>query len=311
MPYDSILDTIGNTPLVEVPSLSPKKDVRLYVKLEGQNPTGSLKDRMARYMVERAERRGELTPGRILLEPTSGNTGISLAMICQRKGYKLVAVMRENIELERQQLLQAFDAGMVLTDAAKGTNGAIDVAKQMAAEDPRYFMLMQYENPANPLAHYDTTGPEILAEVPDVDVFVAGMGTGGTIMGVGRRLKERNPSVKVVGVEPHAGDPVAGLRSLDQGYVPPIVDTGMLDGRALVHSRDANLVTQRLLQEEGIFAGPSSGAVVFAARRIAERMDRGKIVCLLADGGWKYLSTRLYETPVEASEGPLEGHFSW
>ncbi len=297
-PYASLVDAIGNTPLVEVPALSPNPRVQLYAKLEGANPTGSVKDRIARAMIERAEASGALTPERILLEPTSGNTGIALAMIARRKGYRLVAVMPENVSPERRALLELYGAEVVLTDGARGSNGAIQVAQEMA-KDSRYLMLYQYGNPANPEAHYETTGPEILRDLPDVDVFVAGLGTGGTLMGVGRRLKEHNPKVQIVAAEPHPGEQVQGLRSLADGFIPPVLDLDLLDRKVVVTSDDALVWTRELLFREGIFAGISSGAVIHVARRVAERMESGKIVALLADGGWKYLSTGLWTRPLE------------
>lgn len=306
MRYANIVEAIGNTPLVEIAEMSPKKEVRFFAKLEGLNPSGSLKDRIAKYMIEKAEETGALTSDRVIIEPTSGNTAISLAMFAQRKGYQMVAVMRENVGEERQRILESYGVQMVLTEAAKGTNGAIAVAKEMA-KDSKYFMPMQYENQANPRAHYETTGREILEDLPDLDVFIAGIGTGGTVTGVGRRLKEHDPSIKVVGVEPHKGDPVHGLRSLQDAYIPPILDLSLLDGRLMVHSQDAHLVAKMLLQREGILAGPSSGAVLFAARRIAERMERGKIVVLLPDGGWTYLTSRIWTKEAP----PVEGELAW
>ncbi|HEY8477407.1 MAG TPA: cysteine synthase family protein, partial [Chloroflexota bacterium] len=294
-----ILETIGRTPLVELQRFSPRPGVRLFAKLEGQNPTGSVKDRIAKYMVERAEREGRLKPGGIIMEPTSGNTGIALAMIARRKGYRMVAVMPESVSVERRMLLEAFGAEVVLTEGQKGSNGAIEVAQRLAEEHPEYYMPYQYGNPANPEAHYETTGVEILEDLPEVDVFVAGLGTGGTLMGVGRRLKEVNPRVQVVAAEPHPGDLVQGLRSLDEGFVPPILDLDLLDRKIVVHSEDAARLTRELLVREGIFAGISSGAALHAALRVAQRMQQGNIVVLMADGGWKYLSTRLWTQDIE------------
>ncbi|MBI3953242.1 MAG: cysteine synthase family protein [Chloroflexi bacterium] len=289
-----IIDAIGNTPLVELPRLSPKPGVRLFAKLEGQNPTGSLKDRIIRSMIEDAERSGRLTRDKVLLEATSGNTGISLAMIGRRRGYRVVTVMPENVSEERRQLLGIFGAEIIPSDGAKGTNGAIEVAQRMAREDSRYHMLYQYGNPANPQAHYETTGVEIIRDLPEVDVFVAGLGTGGTLMGVGRRLKEHNPKVKVVAVVPHPEELIQGLRSLEDGFVPPILDLKLLDARIVIRSRDAFEASRELTEQEGIFAGISSGAVIRCAQRYAQRLERGNIVVLLADGGWKYLSTGLW-----------------
>ncbi|TAK33431.1 MAG: cysteine synthase family protein [Chloroflexota bacterium] len=295
MLFSNIVDAIGHTPLVELPTFSPREGVRIFVKLEGHNPTGSVKDRIAKYMVERAEASGELTHDRIILEPTSGNTGIALAMIGRRKGYKVRVVMPDNVSIERRQLLRLYGADVVLSDGSKGTNGSIEVAHELA-KDPRYYMPYQYGNPANPLAHYETTGPEIIEALPDVDVFVAGLGTGGTLTGTGRRLKEHNPNIKVVAGEPHPGDLVQGLRSLEEGFIPEVLDMSILDGKIVVDSREAFAMTRELTTKEGIFAGISSGAVVGCAVRIARRMEKGNVVALLADGGWKYLSSNLWTT---------------
>jgi cysteine synthase B len=311
MLYPSLIDAIGNTPIVELTRLSPKPGVRLFAKLEGQNPTGSVKDRIARSMIEQAERSGELTPDRTVLEPTSGNTGISLAMICRIKGYRLKVVMPESVSEERAQLLRAFGAEIVYSDGVKGTNGSIVVAQQLAAEDPTYFMPYQYGNEANPRAHYETTGPEILRDVPEIDVFVAGLGTGGTLTGVGRYLKEQKPGVKIVACVPHPGDLVQGLRSLDEGFIPPVLDESVLDGKIVVDSRASFAGAKELTQAEGIFAGISSGAVLRVAQRVAERLDNGNIVILLADGGWKYLSTSLWSKDYDELEPEVEGKVWW
>ncbi|MBI2164612.1 MAG: cysteine synthase family protein, partial [candidate division NC10 bacterium] len=281
-----ILEAIGKTPLVELHRISPKPTVRIFAKLEGNNPTGSLKDRIAKYMVEAAERSGALTTDKILLEPTSGNTGIALAMVARLKGYKVKVVVPDNVTVERRQLLELFGAEIIYSDGSKGTNGSIKLAQQLA-EDPRYFMPYQYGNPANPLAHYETTAVEIIRDCPELDVLVAGLGTGGTLMGCARRLKEHNPKIRVVAVEPHPGDLVQGLRSLDEGFIPPILDTSLLDGKIIVDSRCAFAATKDLTTKEGIFAGVSSGAVINCAIRVALRMERGTIVCILCDGGWK------------------------
>jgi [CysO sulfur-carrier protein]-thiocarboxylate-dependent cysteine synthase len=285
-----ILDAVGNTPLVGIQRLSPKQSVRIWAKLEGQNPTGSLKDRIALAMVEDAEATGALTADKVILEPTSGNTGISLALVARRKGYRLMVVMPDNASEERIRLLELYGAEIVFSPADKGTNGAIEVARRMA-EDPRYFMPFQYGNPANPRAHYEGTGAEIVRDLPGVTHFVAGLGTGGTLTGAGRRLKEHNAGVKVIAAEPELGELVYGLRSLDEGFVPPILDESILDRKFLVSSEDALRATRRLASEEGIFAGISSGAVLHVATRIAAELSEGEVVCLLADGGWKYLST--------------------
>ena len=311
MRYANLIEAIGNTPLVELQHLSPKPGVRFFAKLEGQNPTGSVKDRIAKYMIEAAERSGELTPDRVVLEPTSGNTGISLAMICRIKGYRLKVVMPESVSEERAQLLLAFGAEIVYSEGIKGTNGSIVVAQEMAASDPTYLMPYQYGNEANPKAHYETTGPEILRDLPEVDVFVAGLGTGGTLTGVGHYLKERRPDVKVVACVPHPGDLVQGLRSLDEGFIPPVLDESVLDGKIVVDSRTSFAATKELTETEGIFAGISSGAVLRTAQRVAERLERGNVVMLLADGGWKYLSTSLWSKEYEELGEEIEGTVWW
>jgi cysteine synthase B len=306
-----ILDTIGNTPLVELTRMSPKESVHIFAKLEGANPTGSLKDRIARYMIERAEAEGKLTHDKTILEPTSGNTGIALAFVAKRKGYRVKVVMPENVGPERTQLLEAYGAEIVYSDGAKGSNGSIVVAQEMAANDPNYYMLYQYGNQANPLAHYETTGQEILRDLPEVDTFVAGLGTGGTLMGVGRRLKEYDSNIKIVAVVPHPDDVIQGLRSLEEGFIPPILDLSLLDSRIMIESRDAFRTTRELMQQEGIFAGVSSGSVVCCAMRLAERMESGNIVCLLADGGWKYLSTSLWTKDFDELMGTVENRIWW
>jgi cysteine synthase B len=295
MLYASILDAVGNTPLVELSHLTPNPNVQIYAKLEGQNPSGSVKDRCAKYMIEAAERDGLLSTEKIILEPTSGNTGIALAMIGRVKGYQVMCVIPESVSEERSQLLRAYGADVVFSDGLKGTNGSIAVAQQMVAEAPqKFFMPYQYGNEANPRAHYETTGPEIVRDLPDVDVFVAGLGTGGTLTGTGRFLKQYNPTIKVIATVPHPGDLVQGLRSLEEGFIPPVLDESVLDGRVVVDSRTAFAATKELTQKEGIFAGISCGAVVKTAQRVASRMESGKIVIILADAGWKYLSTALW-----------------
>ena len=310
MLFSNVIDAIGHTPLVELANFSPRPGVRLYAKLEGQNPTGSVKDRVARAMIEDAERSGALAPDSILLEPTSGNTGIGLAMIAQHKGYRLKVVMPENVSQERRTLLELFGADVELTDGARGSNGAIERAQELAG-DPRYCMLFQYGNPANPRAHYETTGPELVEDLPDIDVFVAGLGTGGTLMGTGNRLREHNPSVDIVAAEPHPGEQVQGLRSLEEGFIPPILDLSMLDRKLVVTSDDSLKMTRELTRVEGIFAGFSSGAVLHAGLRIARTMERGNIVLLLADGGWKYLSTDLWTRPLESVAEEVRGKVMW
>jgi cysteine synthase B len=305
------LDAIGNTPLVELPRLTPKKGVRIFAKMEGNNPTGSLKDRIAKYMIEHAERSGELTKDKTILEPTSGNTGIALAMIGRRKGYKVKVVIPENATPERRQLLEIFGAEMIYSDGTKGSNGAIELAQKLAAQDKTLYMPFQYGNPANPLAHYETTGVEILNDLPEVDVFVAGLGTGGTLMGVGRRLKEVNPKTKVIAVEPHPGDLVQGLRSLDEGFIPPILDTSLLDSKIMVDSRCAFAATKDLTTKEGIFAGVSSGAVVHVAIRMAHRMEKGNIVVVLCDNGWKYVSLGVWHKEFPELGENMYSHLWW
>ncbi len=287
---EDLLGLIGNTPLVELPRLSPKPDVRLYAKLEGQNPTGSIKDRVALAMIEAAEASGELEPGRELLEPTSGNTGIALALVAKLKGYPLTCVLPENATEERRLLLRLYGAQIVESPGEEGSNGAVRVALELAEREPRYFMPFQYANEANPRAHYDGTGAEIAAALDRVDVLVAGLGTGGTLMGAGARLRESFPDVVVAAAEPLPGDPVMGLRSLDDGYVPPILDVAKIDRKLLVSNDDAVDGLRLLLDEEGIFAGVSSGAIVYVARRLAAELEEGVVVCVLPDGGWKYLS---------------------
>src|SRR6059058_3604192 len=302
--YGDIVQAIGHTPLVELKRLSPKPGVRIYVKLESFNPTGSVKDRVARSLIEDAEEKGAIRPGQTILEPTSGNTGISLAMICQRKGYRLKVVMPDNVTPERTQLLQMYGAEIVYSPGSKGSNGAVERALQLAEADASYYMPYQYGNQANPLAHYNGTAPEILDELDgDVTAFVAGLGTGGTLMGNGRRLKEElGDRVKIVAAEPMQGEPVQGLRSLDDGFIPPIIDISVLDRKIFVTNRDAIVWTRKLLDEEGIFAGVSSGAIASIAVRIAGEIDEGNIVFIVCDDGTKYLSSGLYTTPVEELE---------
>jgi [CysO sulfur-carrier protein]-thiocarboxylate-dependent cysteine synthase len=299
--YGDIVQAIGNTPLVELKRLSPKAGVRIWAKLESYNPTGSVKDRVARAMIEDAEEQGRIRPGQIILEPTSGNTGISLAMICSRKGYRLKVVMPENVTPERTQLLEMYGAEIVYSEGPQGSNGAVEKALAMAEADASYYMPYQYGNQANPLAHYHGTAPEILEELDgDVAAFVAGLGTGGTLMGNGRRLKEElGDQVKIVAAEPKQGEPVQGLRSLDDGFIPPIIDLSVLDRKILVTNRDAIVWTRRLLVEEGLFAGVSSGAIASIAVRIAGELDEGNVVFLIADDGWKYLSSGIYTKPIE------------
>src|SRR6187397_577283 len=299
--FGDIVESIGNTPLVELPRLTPKPEVRIYAKLEGHDPTGSVKDRVAKSMMEDAEAEGAIEPGQTILEPTSGNTGISLAMICSRKGYDLKVVMPDNVTAERTQLLEMYGAEIVYSEGAKGSNGAVEVALEMA-EDPRYYMPYQYGNEANPLAHYNGTAVEILEELDEVAAFVGGLGTGGTLMGNGRRLKEANPETLVVASEPMQGELVQGLRSLDDGFIPPIIDLDLLDRKIMVSNRDAIIWTQRLMREEGLFAGVSAGAIAYVANRIAGEMEGGNVVFLVPDDGWKYLSSGVYTLPIDEIE---------
>ena len=309
---NTILDTIGKTPLVELQHMELNPGVRVFAKLEGQNPTGSLKDRIARSMIEKSEREGTLTKDKVILEPTSGNTGISLAFVGKLKGYRVKVVMPENVSIERSQLLLAYGAEIVYSDGAKGTNGSITVAQEMAQSgESDYFMPYQYGNHANPDAHYETTGCEIIDECPDVDMFVAGLGTGGTLMGVGQRLKEHNPDVKIIAVAPEPGDYIQALRSLEEGFIPPILDLSLLDSRIMISSVDAFHMTKDLLHREGIFAGISSGSVVLGAMKMARRMEKGTIVCLLADGGWKYLSTGLWTKDSGEMGEEAKGKIWW
>jgi cysteine synthase B len=311
MRYGSILETIGNTPLVELKSFSPRPGVQIFAKLEGMNPSGSIKDRIALQMISEAEASGKLKAGSILLEPTSGNTGIALAMIARVKGYKFVAVMPDNVTQERRQMLEIYGAKIVFSDGKQGSNGAVRLAQKLAQEDERYVMLYQYGNSANPRAHYEGTAVEIIKDLPDLDVFVAGLGTGGTLTGTARRLKEYNPAIKVVAAEPLQGEGVQGLRSLEDGFVPPVLDQSLLDAKILVSGRDAIRRTRQLKDQEGIFAGPSCGAVLHAALRVAFSMEHGKIVVILADGGWKYLSEDLWTRELDELEDDLEAKILW
>ena len=302
----NLLELVGNTPLVE---LKPVGDVHIYAKLEGQNPTGSIKDRVAKAMIEAAEASGELEPGRELLEPTSGNTGISLALVAKLKGYPLTCVMPENATEERKRLLRLFGAAIVFSPADEGSNGAVRLALELAEREARYFMPFQYANEANPRAHYDGTGAEIAAALDRVDVLVAGLGTGGTLMGAGERVRESFPDVVVAAAEPMPGDPVMGLRSLDEGYVPPILDVSKLDRKVLVSNEESVREVRRLLDEEGIFAGVSAGAVGHVARKLASELEAGVVVAVLADGGWKYLSAEFWD--AEDVEQAMERTVWW
>ena len=311
MRFDSLLDSLGRTPLVGLPRLSPSEDVRIWAKLEDRNPTGSVKDRPAFYMIEKAEKDGLLTPGCTILEPTSGNTGISLAMVAKLRGYRMVCVMPENTSAERRQLLEMWGAEIISSPAAGGSNEAVRVAKGLAAEHPDWVMLYQYGNEANALAHYETTGPEILEDLPTVTHFVAGLGTTGTLMGVGRFLRERVPDVKIVAAEPRYGDLVYGLRNIDEGFIPELYDDTVLTTRFSVTSGDALRRTRELLEQEGIFAGISTGGALHAAigmaRKAVKAGERADIAFVVADGGWKYLSTGAYGGTLEEAEARLEG----
>jgi len=309
--YGDLVAAIGNTPLVELKRLSPKAGVRIYAKLEGHNPTGSVKDRVARSMIERAEEDGLIAPGQTILEPTSGNTGISLAMICSRKGYPLKVVMPDNVTRERTQLLQMYGADIVSSPGEQGSNGAVAKALEMAEADASYYMPYQYGNQANPDAHYNGTAVEILEELDEVTAFVGGLGTGGTLMGNARRLKEENADTMVVAAEPLQGEQVQGLRSLEDGYIPPIIDLSLLDRKIFVSNRDAVVWTKRLLDEEGLFAGVSSGAVASIAVRVAESLDEGNVVFVSPDDGWKYLSSGVYTKPIEELEAELDSASFW
>ncbi len=301
--YGDIVQAIGNTPLVELKRLSPKPGVRIWAKLESRNPTGSVKDRVARSLIEDAEEKGLIRPGQTILEPTSGNTGISLAMICKRKGYPLKVVMPDNVTQERTQLLHMYGAEIVYSDGSKGSNGAVELALELAAADSSYYMPYQYGNEANPLAHYNGTALEILEELDEISAFVAGLGTGGTLMGNGRRFKEElGDACKIVAAEPMQGEPVQGLRSLDDGFIPPIIDLSLLDRKIFVTNRDAIIWTRKLLDEEGLFAGVSTGAIARVAVRIAGELDEGNVVFIVADDGWKYLSSGIYTLPVDEVE---------
>jgi [CysO sulfur-carrier protein]-thiocarboxylate-dependent cysteine synthase len=306
-----LLSTIGHTPMVELAHLSPSPRIRLYAKLEGANPTGSVKDRIAFAMLADARASGSLRPGQTILEPSSGNTGISLALIGRLMGHPVRIVLPDNTTVEREQLLRLHGAEIVRSPGGEGSNGAIRLAQELCAADPDLFMPYQYGNPANPRAHEEGTGPEILAVVPEIDLFVAGLGTGGTLTGVGRFLKRERPAARIIAAEPRPGEQVHGLRSLDEGFVPPVLDASVLDDRYLVANRDAVLAVRRLLREEGILAGLSSGAALHVALRAAAELEEGSIVVLFADGGAKYLSTGIYDRDLDELEDQLEGSLLW
>ena len=309
-PFENVLDLIGNTPVVDVSVLSPNPRVRLMAKLEGQNPFGSVKDRIAKNMIETAIKEGVLSSGQRLMEPSSGNTGIALAAIAAVKGNPITILMPESVSIERRQMLEVFGAEIILTPGEEGSNGAVRRAEQLAKEHPEYCFLHQYQNDANPRAHYEGTGPEIWRDVPEVTHFVAGLGTSGTLMGVGRYLKEQNPDVKIVAVEPPLGERVEGLRNLDEGYIPPIFENwhgiDVLDRKRVVRPRESIEMTRRLVRECGIFAGISSGASLAGAVKVAGEIDEGTIVFIVCDGGWKYLSTGAYTDDLDAAEAAAE-----
>ena len=307
---EDIVASIGETPLIDVSGLSPNPDVRILAKMESHNPTGSIKDRTARSLIDDAEQRGLIRPGDTIMEPTSGNTGISLAMIAWVRGYRLVAVMPDNVTEERRRLLRIYGAEIVESPGETGSNGSVEMARRLS-EQEGIPMLFQYGNPANPRAHYEGTAAEIVRDCPEVDAFVAGLGTGGTLMGCSRRLKEHNPDIQVIACEPMQGDPVSGLRSLDDGFVPPIIDLSRLDRKLLVENMDAIVMTRRLASEHGIFAGVSSGAVFHTCMRVAQGMERGTVVGIVCDGGWKYLSAGIWTDEVEAVEETLDNGVFW
>ena len=301
--YASIVDLIGNTPIIEVSELSPNQDVKIYAKLEGQNPAGSVKDRIAKAMILSAEREGKLTSGSVILEPSSGNTGIALAMISSIRGYHLKIVLPDNVSIERRQLLEVWGAEIISSPGSEGSNGAVRRAQQLAEENPDWVFLYQYGNEANPEIHYTTTGPEIFQDVPEISHFIAGLGTSGTLMGVGRFLKEQNPNIQILAVEPPAGENVEGLRSLEDGFIPPVFENwngmNLLDGKRIIRPIESLECTRKLAQMSGIFAGISSGAALAGALRVAEQIEQGSIVFIVCDGGWKYLSTEAWTKPLD------------
>jgi cysteine synthase B len=310
VPYENILDAIGNTPMVDVSVLSPNPNVRILGKLENQNPFGSVKDRIAKAMIESAEKDGRLIPGQTIIEPSSGNTGIALAAIAQLKGYPIKIVMPTSVSIERRQMLEVFGAELILTPGEEGSNGAVRRAQEMAAEHPEWCFLYQYGNDSNPLAHYEGTGPEIWRDCPEITHFVAGLGTSGTLMGTGRYLKEQNANVKVIAIEPPLGERVEGLRNLEDGYIPPVFERwygfDLLDRKRVVRPRESLEWTRRLVQECGVFAGISAGAALAGAAKVASEIDEGTIVFIVCDGGWKYLSTGAYTADLDAAEANAE-----
>jgi cysteine synthase len=310
VPFENVLDMIGNTPMVDVSRLSPNPDVRIIAKLEGQNPFGSVKDRIAKSMIEHAEKNGRLQPGQTIIEPSSGNTGIALAAIARMKGYPIKILMPASVSIERRQMLQVFGAEVIMTPGEEGSNGAVRRAQEMAAAHPEWCFLYQYGNDANPLAHYEGTGPEIWRDCPEITHFVAGLGTSGTLMGTGRYLKEQNPAIKVIAVEPPLGERVEGLRNIDDGYIPPVFEQWygfeLLDRKRVVRPRESLEWTRRLVQECGVFAGISSGASMAGAAKVASEIGDGVIVFIVSDGGWKYLSTGAYTDDLDEAEKQAE-----
>ena len=308
--YSSVLDLIGNTPLADVSQLCPKPGVKIFAKLESDNPAGSVKDRIAKAMILDAEATGRLAPGATILEPSSGNTGIALAMIAQIRGYKLKIVLPENVSVERRQLLEVFGAEIISSPGEEGSNGAVRLAQKIAEENPDWVFLYQYENDANPRVHFETTGPEILRDCPEITHFVAGLGTSGTLMGVGTYLKQQRPEVRIYAVEPPTGELVQGLRSIDEGYIPPIFENwngiDLLDGKSIVRPRDSLIGVRRLASEVGLFVGISSGAALAGALKVAEKVDEGCIVFIVCDGGWKYLSTNAWTAPLAEAVADAE-----
>jgi cysteine synthase B len=310
VPFENVLDMIGNTPMVDVSRLSPNPDVRIIAKLEGQNPFGSVKDRIAKSMIEHAEKSGRLHPGQTILEPSSGNTGIALAAIAQMKGYPIKILMPSSVSIERRQMLEVFGAEVILTPGEEGSNGAVRRAQEMAAAHPEWCFLYQYGNDANPLAHYEGTGPEIWRDCPEITHFVAGLGTSGTLMGTGRYLKEQNPNIKIIAIEPPLGERVEGLRNIEDGYIPPVFEQwygfDLLDRKRVVRPRESLDWTRRLVHECGVFAGISSGAAMAGAAKVATEITEGVIVFIVSDGGWKYLSTGAYTDDLDAAEKQAE-----
>jgi len=311
----NIITSIGNTPLIDVTQLSPDPKIQIFGKLESANPTGSVKDRVAKYLILNAEREGKISEGSTILEPTSGNTGIGLAMLGSTRGYKIKVVMPADVPPERIDILKAFGAEVIFSDAGKGTNESINLAKQISNDNPNYYMPYQYGNEANPKAHYETTGPEIIKDLPDTDVFVAGLGTGGTLMGAGKFLKEYNSNIKIIATAPHPDEKVQGLRAIEHGFIPPIIDLEKLDSRVLIEGEEAFYWTRKLLVEMGIFVGVSSGATFATARKMAQKMSKegktGKIVTIFCDGGWKYLSTGIYSENFKYDQKEIEGKTWW